>query len=533
MADAFFTEVPERIRFGGLDVDRSAGLQGLRARPAGPRQADGGPPPARRLLLALVRVAGLRHVRRRDARSAVADRHRRPDGRRPDEDGRGLRVLRQDRRSRSTASTTGTSRPKARPSRSSATTSMRWPTMRPATRSGPASGCCGARPTCSPTRATRPAPPPTPTRRCSPTPRRRSSTCSRSTLRLGGENYVLWGGREGYDTLLNTDLAREGAQLARFLHLVAEHKHRIGFSGQLLIEPKPMEPTKHQYDYDVSTVHGFLSATGSRTSTGSTSRPTTPRSPATASTTRWRSPSPTASSAASTPTAATRRTAGTPTSSRTRSRTSRCPSTRSSGPAASRPAASTSTPSCGARAPTGPTSSTPTSAGSTRSPRRCSWRPTWSSAAAWPSSRTPATRAGTVALGAAILDGTETLASLEARVASGEIDPQPVSGHQELLENVVNQSVWASDPSRVTRAPAADRGPRPRHRRLDDGDQGRPGRRSGRRPRRRIGRVRLQRPAPAVERAGPGAVVGRRDRRRSAPSWPRTARPAPMSTRSG
>ena len=82
------------------------------------------------------------------------------------------------------------------------------------------------------------------------------------TQRLGGENYVLWGGREGYDTLLNTDLEREGAQLARFLHLVAEHKHRIGFGGQLLIEPKPMEPTKHQYDYDVSTVYGFLVRNG-------------------------------------------------------------------------------------------------------------------------------------------------------------------------------------------------------------------------------------------------------------------------------
>ena len=78
------------------------------------------------------------------------------------------------------------------------------------------------------------------------------------TQRLGGQNYVLWGGREGYDTLLNTDLRREGDQFARFLHLVAEHKHRIGFDGQLLIEPKPMEPTKHQYDYDVATVHGFL-----------------------------------------------------------------------------------------------------------------------------------------------------------------------------------------------------------------------------------------------------------------------------------
>ena len=82
------------------------------------------------------------------------------------------------------------------------------------------------------------------------------------TKRLGGQNYVLWGGREGYDTLLNTDLRREGAQLARFLHLVVDHKHRIGFEGRLLIEPKPMEPTKHQYDYDSATVHGFLVRNG-------------------------------------------------------------------------------------------------------------------------------------------------------------------------------------------------------------------------------------------------------------------------------
>jgi xylose isomerase len=78
------------------------------------------------------------------------------------------------------------------------------------------------------------------------------------THRLGGANYVLWGGREGYETLLNTDLAREEAQFARFLTMVAEHKHRIGFKGTLLIEPKPQEPTKHQYDYDVATVVGFL-----------------------------------------------------------------------------------------------------------------------------------------------------------------------------------------------------------------------------------------------------------------------------------
>jgi xylose isomerase len=82
------------------------------------------------------------------------------------------------------------------------------------------------------------------------------------TQRLGGTNYVLWGGREGYDTLLNTDLKREGDQLARFLHLVADHKHKIGFQGTLLIEPKPMEPTKHQYDYDSATIHGFLVRNG-------------------------------------------------------------------------------------------------------------------------------------------------------------------------------------------------------------------------------------------------------------------------------
>jgi xylose isomerase len=82
------------------------------------------------------------------------------------------------------------------------------------------------------------------------------------TQRLGGANYVLWGGREGYDTLLNTDLAREERQLARFLSMVAEHKHRIGFEGLLLIEPKPHEPTKHQYDYDAATVHGFLARNG-------------------------------------------------------------------------------------------------------------------------------------------------------------------------------------------------------------------------------------------------------------------------------
>ncbi|WP_298932760.1 xylose isomerase [uncultured Ramlibacter sp.] len=83
-----------------------------------------------------------------------------------------------------------------------------------------------------------------------------------ATKRLGGANYVLWGGREGYDTLLNTDLKQEREQLGRFMSMVVEHKHKTGFKGDILIEPKPLEPTKHQYDYDSATVHGFLQQFG-------------------------------------------------------------------------------------------------------------------------------------------------------------------------------------------------------------------------------------------------------------------------------
>ena len=83
-----------------------------------------------------------------------------------------------------------------------------------------------------------------------------------ATHALKGENYVLWGGREGYDTILNTDLKRELDQLGRFLSLVVEHKHKIGFQGTILIEPKPHEPSKHQYDRDTATVYGFLKAYG-------------------------------------------------------------------------------------------------------------------------------------------------------------------------------------------------------------------------------------------------------------------------------
>ena len=87
-------------------------------------------------------------------------------------------------------------------------------------------------------------------------------SCMDATKKLGGANYVLWGGREGYETLLNTDLKREDQQMARMLHMVVEYKHKIGFEGQILVEPKPQEPSKHQYDFDVATVYGFLKRHG-------------------------------------------------------------------------------------------------------------------------------------------------------------------------------------------------------------------------------------------------------------------------------
>ena len=78
------------------------------------------------------------------------------------------------------------------------------------------------------------------------------------TKELGGVNYVFWGGREGYSNLLNTDMKHEQDQMARFLEMAVEHKKKIGFKGTLLVEPKPKEPTKHQYDYDAATVLSFL-----------------------------------------------------------------------------------------------------------------------------------------------------------------------------------------------------------------------------------------------------------------------------------
>jgi xylose isomerase len=83
-----------------------------------------------------------------------------------------------------------------------------------------------------------------------------------ATKELAGENYVFWGGREGYETLLNTDLKREQEQMAKFLEMAVDYKRKIGFKGQFLIEPKPAEPAKHQYDTDAATTLYFLKEYG-------------------------------------------------------------------------------------------------------------------------------------------------------------------------------------------------------------------------------------------------------------------------------
>jgi xylose isomerase len=273
------------------------------------------------------------------------------------------------------------------------------------------------------------------------------------TERLGGQNYVLWGGREGYDTLLNTDLKREGEQLARFLHLVVEHKHKIGFEGQLLIEPKPMEPTKHQYDYDVSTVYGFLVSHG----LDGEYRVNIEANHATLAGHSFHHEVATAVANGSLGSIDANR--GDPQNGWD---TDQFPNS----------VEDLALPLYeilrhGGIAPGGFNFDAKLRRQSTdrmdlfhahiggldtlarallvaadliergelaerREARYAEWEGP---------------------LGSAIRDGTETLASLEAKVASGAIEPRRVSGHQELLENLVNQSIWATAETKVTAGP--------------------------------------------------------------------------------
>ena len=266
-----------------------------------------------------------------------------------------------------------------------------------------------------------------------------------ATHRLGGANYVLWGGREGYETLLNTDMQHEADQLARFLTMVVEHKHKIGFTGTLLIEPKPQEPTKHQYDYDSATVHGFLSATGWRASSRSTSRATTPRSPATPSSTRWPTPWATGSSAAID---ANR---GDPQNGWD---TDQFPNSvdelslvlleilRGGGFDHRRVQLRHQA------APPEPRPQRPVPR-TRRRHRHPGPGAARGRGAASPTARSTATRAERYAgwdtdRGRAILDGSLDLAALADAAVADELDPRPVSGKQERLENHVNRVIWST-----------------------------------------------------------------------------------------
>ena len=269
------------------------------------------------------------------------------------------------------------------------------------------------------------------------------------TLRLGGENYVLWGGREGYDTLLNTDLAREGAQLARFLHLVAEHKHKIGFKGQLLIEPKPMEPTKHQYDYDVATVFGFLVSHGLENEY----RVNIEANHATLAGHSFHHE--VAYAIANGILGSIDANRGDPQNGWD---TDQFPNSvddlvmplyeilRHGGLAPGgfnfdaklRRQSTSRTDLFHAHIGAIDTLAQALLVAADLVERGELADLKAQRYAGWDGQ-----------LGTAILDGSESLASLEGRVASGEIDPRPVSGQQERLENVVNQSVWVADPGRV------------------------------------------------------------------------------------
>jgi xylose isomerase len=273
------------------------------------------------------------------------------------------------------------------------------------------------------------------------------------TERLGGQNYVLWGGREGYDTLLNTDLKREGEQLARFLRLVVEHKHKIGFEGQLLIEPKPMEPTKHQYDYDVATVYGFLVSHGLE----GEYRVNIEANHATLAGHSFHHEVATAVANGSLGSIDANR--GDPQNGWD---TDQFPNSvedlalplyeilRHGGIAPGgfnfdaklRRQSTDRTDLFHAHIGGLDTLARALLAAADLIERGELAERREARYAEWEGP-----------LGSAILDGTETLESLEAKVASGEIEPRRGSGHQELLENVVNQSIWATAETKVTAGP--------------------------------------------------------------------------------
>ena len=262
MSSDFFPDI-ERIAYEGPDSDNPLAFRWYDADRVVAGKTMARTPALRGVVLALVQLRGHRHLRCRHPRPPVARSGPRPDGGRPREDGRRLRVRRRSSARRSTASTTATSRPRARRSPSRAATSTRWSSWLPATRNARECSCSGAPRTCSRTLASRPGaatnPDPDLFRVCrragralherdAPPRRRRTTSCGagvRATRRCSTPTCDASSTSSGGSSTSSSSTSTPS-----------------GSTGLILIEPKPFEPTKHQYDYDVAAVHAFLQKYG-------------------------------------------------------------------------------------------------------------------------------------------------------------------------------------------------------------------------------------------------------------------------------
>ena len=226
---AFFPDVP-KIQYEGPDSKNPLAFRHYNAERSGRRQDDEGAPALRRLLLAHLPRHGRRSVRPRLRRAAVGRRHRLASRWRSSASDVAFEFMEKlgvpfycfhDRDVAPEGK--NLARDQRQPRRASSRRSRR-------SSSGPASSCSGARPTCSATRASSTGRRRAATPTCSPTPRAQVKKALEVTKELGGENYVFWGGREGYSNLYNTDLKRELDHLAKFFHLAVEYKKKIGFT---------------------------------------------------------------------------------------------------------------------------------------------------------------------------------------------------------------------------------------------------------------------------------------------------------------
>ncbi len=259
-----------------------------------------------------------------------------------------------------------------------------------------------------------------------------------ATQELGGSNYVFWGGREGYQNLYNTDMKRELDHLARFMHLAVDYAKSIGFRGQFLFEPKPKEPTKHQYDFDAAACLNFIRQydlkehvklnieTNHATLAGHTMMHELVYASIQGA---W---------AASTPTPGTCCSAGTRISSRPTFISPRSACWSSWGREALRPAASTSTPRCGARVSSRSTCSTPHIGGMDAFGRGLKIAARLRADGVLTDFVKNRYKSYDSGIGKQIEDGTASFASLEKYMLEKGNAAANESGRQEMLENIIN-----------------------------------------------------------------------------------------------